>query len=357
MTQSGHSGGLLTSTILANKTWRRVACLLLAAAVLLVLWYEWHNRYHAARQADGHATGFSPDSSPTRTDSDPETIVASVDQVGYTQRELFAETIKLAGAWAPVDFSEANADMDLGDGDCCGSCPVGSACDAAPCERHKQPDYVISPPDVLSVVVHAEGVDRPLLEAVEGEHLVGPGGHIDLGDAIGTVDVGDVTLAVAQERVRESIRAQWPAARVWLSVQEQNSKVVFVIVEGAKQGDMVYRIPLIADRRVGDTLAELPRQDRTNHDVWIARPRCGGTADEILSVNVDEIAADDDSPTNFHLQAGDRIFVTRRRNELQRVLDFVGDCLDLAIGYVEPAEECPNAEACSPVRPAPTVNR
>ncbi len=176
---------------------------------------------------------------------------------------------------------------------------------------HERDDYVVAPPDVLSIKVKLPSrEDEARLLGLNGEHLVLPDGAINLGVKFGFVAAAGLTVDEIQRRVRERVASDLENCDVTVSVQAQNSKVYYVIVEREDSGDSVIRAPIATgNETVADALKQLKDvDDLARKRIWIARPKAGGP-DEILPVNPKIFAADPPVELLYRLQPGDRIFI------------------------------------------------
>ena len=134
---------------------------------------------------------------------------------------------------------------------------------AAPREFAKQPlpPYVVEPPDILLVQATANVTlpNRP----IDGQHLVRPDGTISLG-IYGSVYVAGSTL----EEVRDAVAAQIHVSVNKLNVDDikkgvvadvlaYNSKVYYVITDGAGYGEQVTPSPMTGNETVLDALSKI----------------------------------------------------------------------------------------------------
>ncbi len=195
----------------------------------------------------------------------------------------------------------------------CAGEPCENAATDQPRERHLRADYVIEPPDILAVEVHAEGADKALADAACGERLVQPDGQINLSVSLGSVQLGGLRLDEAPDRILDVIRATLPNAEVEVSVFAQNSKVYYVIVECGKDGDLAARYPAIGDETIKDALANvremLTQEQLEQKRIWVARPQPGTNgSDTILPIDLGE-SPDGGSMADYPLEPGDRLFI------------------------------------------------
>ena len=99
--------------------------------------------------------------------------------------------------------------------------------------------------------------------------------------------------------------------RVSVDVFAYNSKVYYVITEGAGSGDSLVRVPITGNETVLDALAQVNGLSRlSSKNIWISRPAPGGVnCDQILPVNWYEITKGAATATNYQVLPGDRIFI------------------------------------------------
>jgi polysaccharide biosynthesis/export protein len=145
---------------------------------------------------------------------------------------------------------------------------------------------------------------------VTGEHLVAPDGTVNLG-TYGQVYVANMTLEEAKAAIDAQLAKFLDNPDVAVSVFAYNSKVYYVVTEGAGLGDQVARFPITGNETVLDALTQLNGLSRVSSKrIWIARPMpAGAGCDEILPVSWREITADAATATNYQVLPGDRIFI------------------------------------------------
>jgi polysaccharide export outer membrane protein len=204
--------------------------------------------------------------------------------------------------------------------------PVPAAAHApaghAPAELSKvlMPPYIVEPPDILLIDSTADIAE--LKQPIRGQHLVRPDGTINLG-IFGTVRVAGMTTeqiraAVARaidalrkpEKVRE---APTKPEQVSVDVLAYNSKVYYIITDGAGYGEQVYRAPFTGNETVLDALSlinGLPPV-ASKKKIWVARriPGHGGHYDNVLPVDWCAITQGGATATNYQIFPGDRIYV------------------------------------------------
>ena len=166
---------------------------------------------------------------------------------------------------------------------------------------------VLKEPQVSLTLAQAAGQQQ-----ISGEHLVGPDGTINLG-TYGTVYVTGMTLNEAKETIEKHLSKYLDAPLVSVDVFSYNSKVYYVITEGAGQGDNVARFPVTGNETVLDAIAEINGLSRlSSKDVWIARPAPSGVGcDQVLPVDIEAIMKGGSTATNYQLLPGDRVFIAQ----------------------------------------------
>jgi polysaccharide export outer membrane protein len=189
-------------------------------------------------------------------------------------------------------------------------CPPGG-CGQTPQEMKKisLPPYVIEPPDILLVESTQYLRDQP----VYGQHLVRPDGTISLG-IYGCVYVNGMTLDQARlavaAKLAERVKDVDPR-NVVVDVFAYNSKVFYVITDGAGNGEQVYRIPITGSETVMDAIGQIgglsPVSSKCN--IWVARRGVGHNGPQILPVDWIAVSQGGQTDTNYQIYPGDRLYV------------------------------------------------
>jgi polysaccharide export outer membrane protein len=184
----------------------------------------------------------------------------------------------------------------------------------APNELHKisLPAYVVEPPDIL--LVEYLGTEKIFtdIQAVRGQHIIRPDGTISLG-IFGDVHVAGLTL----EQVRLAIyvklneRAKVDLSVLWVDVLAYNSKVYYVITDGAGYGEQIFRFPVTGSETVLDALAQIGGLPpvASKHRVWVARRTPDGGPPCILPVDYVGTTKAGFAGTNYQIMPGDRVYV------------------------------------------------
>ncbi len=166
---------------------------------------------------------------------------------------------------------------------------------------------ILREPQVSLTLAQAAGQQQ-----IAGEHLVGPDGTINLG-TYGNVYITGMTLAEAKAAIEAQLSKFLDAPLVSVDVFSYNSKVYYVITEGAGFGDNVARFPVTGNETVLDAIAGINGLSRlSSKDIWIARPAPSGVGcDQVLPVDIEAIMKGGSTATNYQLLPGDRVFIAQ----------------------------------------------
>ena len=145
---------------------------------------------------------------------------------------------------------------------------------------------------------------------VTGEYLVGPDGTINLRQ-YGTLHVSGKTVTEIREELNRHLSQYFDSPDAAVDVRQYNSKVFYVVTEGAGLGDNVRRIPATGNDTVLDALSAVDGLSQVSSaDVWVARPAPGGFGcEQILPVDYNSIAHGGSAATNYQIMPGDRVFI------------------------------------------------
>ena len=147
-------------------------------------------------------------------------------------------------------------------------------------------------------------------QQIQGEHLVGPDGRVNLG-TYGSVYVAGLTLDEATEEIERLLSNELDDPEVVVDVFAYNSKKYYVVTQGAGLGDNVAEAPITGNETVLDAVARIGGISQVSStNIWIARPAPNGVGcDQILPVNWDEISRSAATATNYQLMPGDRLYI------------------------------------------------
>jgi polysaccharide export outer membrane protein len=151
-------------------------------------------------------------------------------------------------------------------------------------------------------------------QQIVGEHLVGPDGTVNLG-MYGTVFVLGMTINEAREAIQKHLSSFLEDPKISVDVFAYNSKVYYVVMEGAGQGDRLFRFPVTGNETVLDAMSQVGGMAAmSSKNIWIARPAPPGSeCKQILPVNWREVTRAGSSQTNYQILPGDRVFIAEDR--------------------------------------------
>jgi protein involved in polysaccharide export with SLBB domain len=146
-------------------------------------------------------------------------------------------------------------------------------------------------------------------QQISGQHLVGPDGAVNLG-SYGSVKVVGMTLPEARQAIEDHLSGYVDNPEVAVDVYFYNSKVYYVITQGAGLGDGVFRFAITGNDTVLDAISQINGlQQVSSKKIWVARPTDDPRVMRVLPVNWEEITAQGLAGTNYQLFPGDRIFI------------------------------------------------
>jgi len=171
----------------------------------------------------------------------------------------------------------------------------------------KQLRLTLSRPDVSVQLARTAGIPP-----VTGDYLVGPDGTINLKE-YGTLFVAGKTVVQIKQDLEKHMRQYFDSPEVGVEVRQFNSKVFYVITEGAGLGDNIRRLQSSGNDTVMDALASVGGLSQfSSTKVWIARPAPGGSmCQQILPVDYEAITKGGSAATNYEIMPGDRVFIAQ----------------------------------------------
>jgi polysaccharide export outer membrane protein len=172
-------------------------------------------------------------------------------------------------------------------------------------ELHLQDQVKLKKPEITVRLIQSRAAQR-----VGGPHLVRQDGTIGLG-TYGSVRVSGMTLAEVREAVEAQLSLFLVNPQVTVDIGGYNSKLFYVIYDGAGVGQTVSRLPITGNETVLDAIAQVSGLTgvSSKQRIWIARPSPVGAEHQILPVNWRAISECGDVATNYQLMPGDRLFV------------------------------------------------
>ena len=148
-------------------------------------------------------------------------------------------------------------------------------------------------------------------DLVQGEHLVQPDGTVNLG-AYGLVRVVGMTLTQAKAAIEAQLSTFLQNPQVAVNVAAFNSKVYYVIFDGAGRGQQLVIQPITGNDTVLKAISQVGGLSpvASSNRMWIARPAPASTEIElIMPIDWIGIVTKGRTRTNYQLMPGDRLFV------------------------------------------------
>lgn len=148
-------------------------------------------------------------------------------------------------------------------------------------------------------------------QQIAGDHLVAPDGKVNLG-TYGRVRVVGLTMEEAKAAIEAHLSTSIEKPEIALDVLGYNSKVYYVITQGAGLGDQVVILPSRGNETVIDAIGSIQGLTSTSSTrMWVARPGVNGSGgDQILPVDWLAVSQRGDITTNYQLMPGDRLYVS-----------------------------------------------
>jgi polysaccharide export outer membrane protein len=165
--------------------------------------------------------------------------------------------------------------------------------------------------DIVKPEVQVSLGQSQALQQIRGEHLVRQDGTVGLG-TYGDVSVVGKTLPEARAAIEAQLSHYLLDPQVTLDVFAYNSKVYYVIYDGAGAGQQIVRLPVTGNDTVLDAVSQVSGLSAVadKRHIWVARPVPACTeGDQILPVDWCAITKRGRTETNYQLFPGDRIYV------------------------------------------------
>lgn len=166
----------------------------------------------------------------------------------------------------------------------------------------------------LSKYLSAPGVSVALAQMaasqqIIGDFLVQPDGTVNLG-TYGGVSVVGQTVAQATESIERHLSNYLDEPEISISVQAFNSKVYYIVLQGAGLGDGIFRYPITGNETVLDAIAQIQGLEQvSSKKIWIARPTNDPCQVQVLPVDYYAITERAAPHTNYQVLPGDRVFI------------------------------------------------
>ncbi len=171
--------------------------------------------------------------------------------------------------------------------------------------RRKLTDVGLKNSDVSVQLARTAGT-QPLT----GQYLIAPDGTINLRQ-YGMLHVAGKTVTEVRLALQKHLAQYFDSPEVSVDVIAYNSKVFYVITEGAGMGDNVRRIPITGNETVLDAVSLINGLSQVSSaQVWVARPAPGGFGcEQILPVDYLAITRGGSTATNYQIMPGDRVYI------------------------------------------------
>jgi polysaccharide export outer membrane protein len=147
-------------------------------------------------------------------------------------------------------------------------------------------------------------------QPVSGQYLVAPDGTVNLRQ-YGVVHIAGKTVTEARVALQNHLKQYLDSPELAVDVVAFNSKVYYVVTQGAGLGDNVRRFPITGNETVLDAISQINGLSQvSSKKIWIARPAPHNFGcQQILPIEWDAIAKGAQTATNYQLMPGDRLFV------------------------------------------------
>lgn len=182
---------------------------------------------------------------------------------------------------------------------------VGLTIDEAKVAIIQHLKQVLAQPEVGVTLARTAGS-----QPISGVYLVGPDGTINLRQ-YGTVHIAGRTLAEAKVAIEKQLAPHFDAPEVSIDMAGYNSKVYYVITEGANLGDNVVRLPITGNETVLDAISQIGGLSQlSSKTIFIARPGPANLGvEQQLPVDWEAITRGGMTATNYQILPGDRVFI------------------------------------------------
>jgi polysaccharide export outer membrane protein len=160
-------------------------------------------------------------------------------------------------------------------------------------------------------VVTVAVAESRAMQLIRGPHLVRIDGTVSLG-VYGAVYVDNMTIPQAKAAIEAHLAQFLVDPEVSLDVSGYNSKVYYVISDGAGSGEQVTRLPMTGKTTVLDAIGLVNGLSPVacKSRIWVARPApAGSCAEMILPVDWRGITQKGETATNYQILPGDRLYV------------------------------------------------
>jgi polysaccharide biosynthesis/export protein len=192
------------------------------------------------------------------------------------------------------------------------------------------------------------------LQPVSGQYLVGPDGTINL-RAYGRVNIAGKTLAEARNAIQNQLKQYLDSPELMVDVVAYNSKVYYIVTQGAGLGDNIRRLPSTGNETVMDAIAQVNGLSQiSSQNICIVRPNAADPGKPtILHVDWDGISRRGVTATNFQIFPRDRIYIAEdplvtRANLIGKktaIVERLSGVVGLTTGTIRGLNSTPGADA------------
>jgi len=145
---------------------------------------------------------------------------------------------------------------------------------------------------------------------VTGEYLIAPDGTVNLRQ-YGIVHVAGRTVTEIRADLQRHLSQYFDSPDVSVDVRQFNSKVFYVVTQGAGLGDNIRRVPVTGNDTVLDALSAVNGLSQVSSaNIWIARPAPGDAEfEQIIPIDYAALTAGGSAATNYQILPGDRLVI------------------------------------------------
>jgi autotransporter-associated beta strand protein len=167
-------------------------------------------------------------------------------------------------------------------------------------------------PDSIKITRTSRGISGADLGT--GQYLVAPDGNINMRQ-YGMVQVMGMTVVELKDVLEKHLSKYIESPEVWINVLGYNSKVFYIITDGAGSGDNVRRMPITGNETVLDAMAAVGGlSPLSSKRIWLSRPSSTNSKKgTILPIDYVAITQQGATETNYQIMPGDRIFIAGDR--------------------------------------------
>jgi polysaccharide export outer membrane protein len=176
---------------------------------------------------------------------------------------------------------------------------------------------VLRNPEVSVQLARASGT-----QPVTGQYLVAPDGTVNLRQ-YGTVRIAGMTMTEARVALQRHLSQFFDSPELSVDVLAYNSKVYYIVTEGAGLGDNIVRVPVTGNETVLDAISQVGGISQlSSTNIWIARPAPAEFGcEQILPVDWNAITRGASTATNYQVMPGDRVYIAQ--NETIALTNFI----------------------------------